>query len=69
MRLRATSDAVDSEEFVPHIRKEDKDFFIPVMAYFSEAEQDAMLDEMWESDRDMIHEKYEDVVEALENSA
>jgi hemerythrin-like domain-containing protein len=49
-----------------HIRKEDQDFFIPVMAYFSEAEQDVMLDEMWEFDRDMIHERYEDMVEELE---
>jgi len=53
--------------YPPHIRKEDKDFFIPVMAYFSEAEQDAMLDEMWAFDRGMIHEKYEDLVEQLEN--
>lgn len=49
-----------------HIDKEDKRFFIPVMDYFSEAEQDAMLDEMWEFDRGMIHEEYESIVEQLE---
>jgi hypothetical protein len=37
------------------------------MEYFSEAEQDDMLEEMWEFDRGMIHEKYYSVVERLEN--
>lgn len=50
-----------------HIEKEDKHFFLPVMEYFSEAEQDDMLEEMWEFDRGMIHEKYYSVVERLEN--
>lgn len=55
------------EMYPEHIRKEDEDFFIPSMAYLSEEEQDAMLDEMWEFDRGMIHEKYESLVERLEN--
>lgn len=50
-----------------HIEKEDKHFFLPVMEYFSEAEQDEMLEEMWEFDRGMIHEKYRSVVDRLEN--
>jgi hemerythrin-like domain-containing protein len=49
-----------------HIRKEDKEFFPASMAYFAEEEQDAMLEEMWEFDREMIHEKYESVVAAYE---
>jgi hemerythrin-like domain-containing protein len=54
-------------EFYPrHIEKEDKHFFIPVMDYFSEAEQQAMLDRFWEFDRRMIHEKYRRVVEEEE---
>lgn len=48
-----------------HIRKEDKDFFIPCMKYFSQQEQQEMLDEFWEFDRKMIHEKYKKVVENL----
>lgn len=50
-----------------HIEKEDKHFFYPVMEYFSKQEQDAMLDEFWEFDRSMIHEKYRKTVETLEN--
>jgi len=51
-------------KFYPkHIEKEDKHFFIPCMDYFTEQERDAMLNEMWEFDRDMIHEKYTKVVE------
>ncbi len=45
-------------EFYPkHIEKEDKHFFIPVMKYFTKIEQDKML----------IHEKYEKVIESLQN--
>jgi len=50
-----------------HIRKEDEDFFLPVMDHFSDVEKDSMLEEMWAFDRDMIHEKYESDVERLEN--
>lgn len=54
-------------KFYPkHIKKEDKHFFIPCMDYFKDAEKDAMLNEMFEFDRSMIHEKYTDVVEAYE---
>ncbi|MBD3197065.1 MAG: cation-binding protein [Candidatus Lokiarchaeota archaeon] len=53
-------------EFYPkHIKKEDKDFFIPVMDYFSEEAQDKMLDEFWDFDKQLIHEKYEKVYENL----
>jgi hemerythrin-like domain-containing protein len=48
-----------------HIRKEDKEFFIPSMKYFSKSEQQSMLEEFWEFDRKMIHEKYKKVVDAL----
>ena len=54
-------------KFYPkHIEKEDKHFFIPCMNYFTDAEKDAMLNEMWEFDRNMIHEKYTRVVESHE---
>ena len=54
-------------EFYPrHIDKEDKHFFIPCMAYFSDAEQADLLARMQEFDRQMIHEKYRGVVESME---
>jgi len=54
-------------DFYPkHIVKEDEVFFPASRAYFSEAEDKAMLDEFWEFDRKMIHEKYKAIVEALD---
>ncbi len=54
-------------EFYPrHIDKEDKHFFIPCMAYFSEAEQADLLARMQEFDRLLIHEKYRGVVDGIE---
>jgi len=53
-------------DFYPkHIEKEDKVFFPASRVYFSEAEDQAMLDEFWEFDRKMIHEKYKSVVDDL----
>jgi hemerythrin-like domain-containing protein len=54
-------------EFYPrHIDKEDRHFFIPVMDYFTKEEKDFMLEQMWEFDRKMIHDKYAGIVEAIE---
>lgn len=54
-------------DFYPkHIEKEDKVFFPASRAYFTDQEDQAMLDEFWEFDKKMIHEKYKSVVEALE---
>ena len=53
-------------EFYPrHIEKEDKRFFHPCMKYFTPAEQQSMLQEFWEFDRKMIHEKYAKVIEEM----
>jgi hemerythrin-like domain-containing protein len=49
-----------------HIEKEDKVFFPASMKYLTRSEQDAMIEEMWEFDRRMIHEKYKSVVEHFE---
>jgi hemerythrin-like domain-containing protein len=49
-----------------HIEKEDKHFFFPILDYLTEGEQDVMLQQYWEFDRGMIHEKYRAVVEGLE---
>jgi len=55
-------------KFYPkHIEKEDKHFFIPVMKYFTEEEQDKMLQEFWDFDKTLIHEKYQKVIENLQN--
>jgi len=54
------------ELYPPHIEKEDRHFFMPVMQYFSQEEKDAMLEECWEFDKKLIHEKYRQVVEWFE---
>jgi len=54
-------------DFYPkHIEKEDRHFFIPVMDYFTQEEKEAMLQEGYEFDRNLIHEKYKDIVRELE---
>lgn len=56
-------------KFYPiHIEKEDKEFFLPVMKYFSVQEQNAMLDEFRKFDQSMIHEKYRKMVEEEEKT-
>jgi len=52
-----------------HIEKEDRHFFYPVMGYFTPQEQDAMLQEFYEFDRNMIHEKYGAIVEKVRTGA
>jgi hemerythrin-like domain-containing protein len=49
-----------------HIRKEDKAFFLPVMGYFSPEERQAMLEEEFEFDRTLIHEKYREAAAKAE---
>jgi len=54
-------------DFYPvHIAKEDKHFFRPCLAYFSEEEKRAMLEESAEFDAQLIHEKYGSIVAAWE---
>lgn len=56
-------------DFYPvHIAKEDKDFFLPVMAHFTPEEKDAMLREGVEFDASLIHEKYRAFVDGLEKN-
>lgn len=49
-----------------HIDKEDKHLFYPCMKYFSQKEQDDMLEEFREFDQKLIHQKYQKVIEELE---
>ena len=54
-------------EFYPrHIEKEDKVFFPLTRGYFTDEEDQAILEEFLEFDRKMIHEKYKAVVDGLE---
>ncbi len=53
------------ELYPQHIEKEDNRFFPNSENYFSKDELDAMLDEFWDFDKTMIHEKYKLLVESL----
>jgi hemerythrin-like domain-containing protein len=48
-----------------HILKEDKVFFPDTENYFTDSELDDMLNDFWEFDRKMIHEKYNKLYEYL----
>jgi hemerythrin-like domain-containing protein len=50
-----------------HIEKEDKVFFPAYMKYLSDEEDQLMLKEFNEFDREMIHEKYRFVLQKLED--
>ena len=50
-----------------HIETEDKEFFYPCMDYFTEEEQHKMLQEFYDFDKKMIHEKYLQILEQQEN--
>jgi hemerythrin-like domain-containing protein len=52
--------------YPPHIEKEDRHFFLPVMKYLSPEEQERMLAEMNEYDRKVVHGVYEEIVERFE---
>jgi hemerythrin-like domain-containing protein len=54
-----------AELYPQHIRKEDNSFFNPSMEYFTQEEHEAMLQEFYEFDRKLIHEKYSKVLDGL----
>jgi hemerythrin-like domain-containing protein len=58
-----------AELYPKHIEKEDKKFFYPSMEYFTAQEQEAMLQEFWEFDRKIIHEKYKKALDEMEKAA
>ena len=54
-------------DFYPnHIKKEDEEFFLPCMDYFTDKEKNEMIDKFWDFDRKLIHEKYKKVLEKYE---
>ncbi len=48
-----------------HIKKEDKIFFPDTEKYFSDEELDKLLNDFWEFDKNMIHEKYNKLYDLL----
>jgi len=63
--MRANLEAL-TKLYHTHIEKEDRRFFIPCMEYFTKQEQDLMLQEFYEFDRRLIHDRYGTVVDTLE---
>ncbi|MFA5114804.1 MAG: hemerythrin domain-containing protein [Candidatus Omnitrophota bacterium] len=52
--------------YAGHIQKEDKQFFIPSMDYFTKEERDKMLAKFREFDAELIHGKYNKLVTGIE---
>ncbi len=52
--------------YPPHIEKEDKHFFIPIMDYFSKSEQDEMMQKFLEADQKLLYENYYLMVNGME---
>jgi hemerythrin-like domain-containing protein len=53
-------------EFYPrHIQKEDRQFFIPVMEYFSQEEKNDMLMDGYALDSKLLHEAYAETVSSM----
>lgn len=53
------------ELYPKHIYKEDKEFFFPIEQYFTPEELKAMLQESYEFDQKMIHEKYAKTLQSM----
>jgi hemerythrin-like domain-containing protein len=63
----ATNLQILTEFYPKHIEKEDKVFFPSSRNYFTDEEDQAILVEFWEFDRNMIHEKYKSLIEGFES--
>ncbi len=77
LHLRGSGDALQKvtqimgeliDFYPPHEKKEETQFFVASMGYFDDAETDEMLREMAQFDRNVIHEKYTRLVEAMEKA-
>jgi hemerythrin-like domain-containing protein len=44
-----------------HIEREEKSFFFPCMEYFNDAEMASMLNEFVSADKNLLHEKYNEI--------
>lgn len=54
-----------AEFYHDHIEREDREFFVPVMGYFSAEERELMLEEFKDFDSRMIHEHYSQIADRL----
>jgi hemerythrin-like domain-containing protein len=54
------------ELYPKHIEKEDKQFFYPSMQYFTEKEQEEMLQKFHEYNRNFTDNRYKQIIETLE---
>jgi hemerythrin-like domain-containing protein len=53
-------------ELLPkHIQKEDELFFLPSMKYFTQAEQERMLDDFSQFDKGFTNKRYEQIIKTL----
>ncbi len=53
-------------DFYPrHIAKEDKVFFPAMMKYLNVDDQQRMLNEFWDFDKNMIHRRYRELIESI----
>lgn len=55
-----------AELYPAHIEKEDKHFFYPSMEYFTQPEQENILNKFIQFDRDFTNRKYQQAVKMLE---
>ncbi len=51
-----------------HIATEDDRFFIPVMDYLSEQDKEAMMEDMWDFDHELLTTLYEDCITRYEEN-
>ena len=66
-RAKVTSVMAELLGFYPaHVAKEEKTFFVAAMQYLSDAEKEKMLGDMDRFDRDVIQDRYQKLVDALE---
>jgi hemerythrin-like domain-containing protein len=54
------------ELYPAHIEKEDEHFFFPSMKYFTQLEQEEMLNKFVEFNRDFTNKKYQQVIKMLD---
>lgn len=54
--------------YTEHIDKEDNDYFMQVMNYFSDKERDDMIQDFWRFDIKLIHEKYSKLFDLMEGN-
>jgi hemerythrin-like domain-containing protein len=54
-----------TELYPKHIKKEDEMFFFQSMKYFTQAEQNRMLEDFGQFDKEFINKRYEQIVKTL----